>query len=851
MCGSRAKMSSTTKFDDGDFHENNSKTITDKKNEEHKIVPRRRRSPIAILPKIVVDQIAAGEVVQRPVSVVKELIENSLDAGATHIVVQFDGLKKITIIDNGKGIPRSDLPLLCTRHATSKITSVDDFSELSTFGFRGEALASTSMVSRLLTVVSRVRADNNDGLAYSQSYRNGKPTQPKANPCASKIGTKITIEDLFYNVLHRQQAYSKRENEEYGRIHKIVQDYAIHYPTVGFVCQRASVSKGNYKRVTVIVDCNTGQIPAVKKLLQSRDSAAAATANPTEKLSTLSQDSNDTCTQDRQQRHKTMVMEATKQVLSHVLESNVADHLLYMECTQDAHKPLLSSTSPSDLESSSSRYKFMFMAQMYFTSPSYNNNNNNNKKNGSGNNKRVNNKQSQGKFVIFLNHRLVDIPPLKRALEDVYSDFGNSKKTSKPILVVNLKVPGAQVDVNVHPSKRQVALMFQEDLVSALSQKLRQRLEEHGQIFVAQSVVVRNPYADEQKNKKRKRSLANQKSKNDDEKCDDAKIMRSDQTKNIKKSKTSESKLAPSKMIRTNTAARSGAIEPFLVSTQRSSQQPGSTQFGNIRNETPVNQSVLHVSTCPLSKPFPKIDFSLPGAFAIALKQEKCTCPTDEARRTVLVKKNIVRPKRVVPTKSKYASIASLRKRVVKQQCSEITQEIRTSFFMGVLSNQRSLIQAGEQLVMINHFELAKELFYQLALASFGDCAKAYLGAASNSGIHIQQAIAQALQFEELLQCDEQGDGSLYVGTGDGNRGAMIEVNDTNNNLAHQATSRLIESAEMLEEYFSIRIEIRNSDEERTNNGYDATANAVLTCLPILLDGHQPQQCKYYYLFMP
>lgn len=120
------------------------------------------RPKIAILPKAVVDQIAAGEVVQRPVSVVKELLENSLDAGATQIVVRFDGLSHLSITDNGKGIAKKDLELLCTRHATSKLQSVDDFSTLGTFGFRGEALASTSMVSRLLTVVSRVRLGDYD-----------------------------------------------------------------------------------------------------------------------------------------------------------------------------------------------------------------------------------------------------------------------------------------------------------------------------------------------------------------------------------------------------------------------------------------------------------------------------------------------------------------------------------------------------------------------------------------------------------------------------------------------------------------------------------------------------------------
>lgn len=166
---------------------------------------------------------------------------------------------------------------------------------------------------------------------------------------------------------------------------------------------------------------------------------------------------------------------------------------------------------------------------------------------------------------------------------------------------------------------------------------------------------------------------------------------------------------------------------------------------------------------------------------------------------------------------------------------------------MGVLSNQRSLIQCGENLVMINHLEFAKELFYQLALARFGDNAKAYLGnVGSNGGVNIQTAIAQALQCEDdLLQHDEHygNAGTNYIC----HRG-MLEVNDTNNKLAHQATACLIESSTMLEEYFSIRIEFRKSNEEsisscRTNND-DVTGDAILTCLPVLLDGHRPQQRK-------
>ena len=111
---------------------------------------------ISVLPQEVVDQIAAGEVVQRPASVVKELIENCLDAGSTNIIIHVEkgGLSKLIVTDNGRGIPKTDLALAATRHATSKLSTVQDFKTLQTFGFRGEALASMSMVSKL-TITSR------------------------------------------------------------------------------------------------------------------------------------------------------------------------------------------------------------------------------------------------------------------------------------------------------------------------------------------------------------------------------------------------------------------------------------------------------------------------------------------------------------------------------------------------------------------------------------------------------------------------------------------------------------------------------------------------------------------------
>ena len=105
-------------------------------------------------------------------------------------------------------------------------------------------MASTSMVSRLLTVTTRTK---DSAVGYTQSYQNGQPTNGNPRPCARQVGTTLVVQDLFYNVPHRQKAYAKRESDEYAKILSVVQQYAIHYPTVGFVCQRTR--SGNENRI--------------------------------------------------------------------------------------------------------------------------------------------------------------------------------------------------------------------------------------------------------------------------------------------------------------------------------------------------------------------------------------------------------------------------------------------------------------------------------------------------------------------------------------------------------------------------------------------------------------------------
>ena len=177
------------------------------------------------LDETVVNRIAAGEVIQRPANAIKELLENSLDAGATNItiVVANGGLQLLQINDNGSGIRKEDLDIVCERFTTSKLKEFNDLAAISTYGFRGEALSSISHVSKL-TILTKTQGQ---ACGYKVEYLDGKPQTDKPKACAANQGTQITVQDLFYNVPTRKRVL-KSASDEFNRIADVVSKYAIH-----------------------------------------------------------------------------------------------------------------------------------------------------------------------------------------------------------------------------------------------------------------------------------------------------------------------------------------------------------------------------------------------------------------------------------------------------------------------------------------------------------------------------------------------------------------------------------------------------------------------------------------------
>ena len=323
--------------------------------------------PINVLAPDIAAKIAAGEVVERPSSVVKELVENSVDAGASQITVEArgGGVELIRVTDNGCGIPAEEVELAFRRHATSKVSSVSDLDSIGTLGFRGEALPSIAAVARA-SVVTRPH-DATSGREVSLARGEVVASSPKGCP----PGTSVTVQGLFENLPARLK-FLKSPSGERGRINDLVSRYALAYPEIQF---------------RLVVD--------------GRDSL--------------------TCPGN----------------------GSLADALVSVYGAETAGAMLdVCFEGPSD----------GYGVKGFISPPSLN-------------------RANRSHVTFLLNRRWIQSPLLSFALAESYQGFLPEKR--HPMVVLNLTVPLADVDVNVHPAKREVRFRQDDRVFSALQRAVR------------------------------------------------------------------------------------------------------------------------------------------------------------------------------------------------------------------------------------------------------------------------------------------------------------------------------------------------------------------------------------------
>ncbi|KAJ2548289.1 DNA mismatch repair protein [Coemansia sp. RSA 1933] len=354
-------------------------------------------APIRKLDESVINRIAAGEIINRPSNALKELIENSLDAGATNIAigVKDGGLKVLQIQDNGHGIRTEDMTIVCERFTTSKLKTYEDLSTIQTYGFRGEALASISHVSHLSITTKQADSD----CAYKANYADGKLVSAlpggscDPEPCAGNNGTVITAEDLFYNIPSRKTAL-KNTRDEYNRIFEVASRYSIHNAGVAFACRKIGTPKA---------DLNTQK-------------GATIIAN-----------------------------------IRQIYGAKVANSLVEV-CHADKH--------------------FDFEFKGHVSSSAH--------------------EMHKSIFLLFINHRLVDHTPIKRAVESLYTSI--LPKASRPFVYLDLRIKPQNIDVNVHPTKQEVRFLNEDVIVGAVVDSIHRKLldSNESRSFPIQSTLVKD-----------------------------------------------------------------------------------------------------------------------------------------------------------------------------------------------------------------------------------------------------------------------------------------------------------------------------------------------------------------------
>lgn len=420
-------------------------------------------SQIQKLPEEVINRIAAGEVVQRPSAALKELLENAIDAGASRIQVLAaeGGLDVLQVSDDGSGVRRGDLPLLCERYATSKLRTFDDLHHVHSFGFRGEALASISYVSRV-TVTTRCRSPasapasaetaapeqpGESNVAWRCLYANGALVgDPQM--CAGNPGTTIRAERLFYNTLVRRNAL--RASEEWSRILDTVTRYAFAFPHIGFSCQKeGGNASGGVHFPSGSTTLHNLRIAHGSKLASHLRLVYAY------QLGNVKIEEREGKGEAAKEVTCVVKKEEETELFTSASELSVAEEAEPVHHKRDRREAeLLSLMERRAAQVSSTTGPYgdgLFTLAGYTSDPIL-----------------ANRKAS---LCLFINHRLVESAAIRKAIDAVYSSVltgGN-----RPFTVLFISVPTDRVDVNVHPTKKEVFLLDEELILARVSEVCR------------------------------------------------------------------------------------------------------------------------------------------------------------------------------------------------------------------------------------------------------------------------------------------------------------------------------------------------------------------------------------------
>lgn len=589
----------------------------------------------------VVNRIAAGEIVQRPANALKELIENSLDAKSTNIIitVKAGGLKYLQIQDNGTGIRSDNLDIVCERFTTSKLREYEDLQAITTYGFRGEALASISHIAHL-TILTKTA---NDKCAYKASYENGKLKGP-LKACAGNNGTQITVEDLFYNVIARKRAL-RSPNEEYTHIMEIVGGYAIHNSHVGFT---------------------------LKKFGENTDIKTPIKSSVVENVRIIHGNS----------------------IARELLEIQLKDDML----TLSLHG--------------------------YITNVNYS--------------------HKKGTMLLFINHRLVDSPSIRKAVDSVYATY--LPKNAHSFVYLSIELDPKNIDVNVHPTKHEVQFLYEEQIIERIKTVIESKL-----LSCNSSRVMYTQ----------------------------ARLPGATKVEEVVKKTIDGAKVYAKDLVRVDSDAQK--LDKFF----RTVQKPTNVVESNmVTDEIPADVEMEDVQNIVLEKQVDDLENS------IMSEPRESKSNTDRIKPAV-IDSNIsyIDPKESFKTRTfqyervetKLTSVKQLRLDV-ENNCNMNLREILANLiFIACIDSHRSLIQHSTKLYLCDTTRITEELFYETILYDFQNLGLIKL----SNPLPLQELFMLGLSTQESQWDPELGD-----------------MQD----MAKQMTQLLVSKRSMLNEYFSLQV---------------------------------------------